>query len=165
MMKRIRHTEMSDLPKVLAIYERARQFMQESGNPYQWQSNYPEDELVIADIENRNSYVCLNKKGEIAGVFFFMKDEEDPTYLKIYEGEWFNNEAYGVIHRIASAGGERGVLRAAVEWGFQQCPNLRIDTHRDNSVMQKALEKLGFLYCGVIYLENGDERLAYQISL
>ena len=40
---------------------------------------------------------------------------------------------------------------------------LRIDTHRDNTVMQDLLCKNGFVYCGVIHLaENGEERLAYQ---
>ena len=28
--------------------------------------------------------------------------------------------------------------------------------------MQRALEKSGFAYCGIIYLASGDERLAYQ---
>ena len=40
--------------------------------------------------------------------------------------------------------------------------NIRIDTHRDNVIMRHLLEKHGFKYCGIIYLENGDERLAYQ---
>ena len=32
--------------------------------------------------------------------------------------------------------------------------------------MQHILQKHGFRYCGIIYLLNGDERLAYQkISL
>ena len=45
-------------------------------------------------------------------------------------------------------------------------PNLRADTHRDNRIMQHILQKHGFRYCGIIYLLNGDERLAYQkISL
>ena len=39
---------------------------------------------------------------------------------------------------------------------------LRIDTHRGNVVMRKMLEKQGFSHCGTIYLENGDERVAYE---
>jgi len=42
--------------------------------------------------------------------------------------------------------------------------HLRIDTHRDNKIMQHNLTKHGFSYCGVIYLASGDERLAYQRS-
>jgi len=40
--------------------------------------------------------------------------------------------------------------------------NIRIDTHKDNRIMQHNIEKHGFTYCGIIYLANGDERLAYQ---
>ena len=51
----------------------------------------------------------------------------------------------------------------------------RIDTHRDNKIMQHNILKHGFTYCGIIYLLSGDaldqrslatkgtqERLAYQ---
>jgi hypothetical protein len=28
--------------------------------------------------------------------------------------------------------------------------------------MRRMLEKNGFVYCGIIYLESGDERVAYE---
>jgi RimJ/RimL family protein N-acetyltransferase len=37
-----------------------------------------------------------------------------------------------------------------------------VDTHQDNVVMQRILEKLGFTYCGIIFVANGTPRLAYQ---
>ena len=40
--------------------------------------------------------------------------------------------------------------------------SLRIDTHRGNAVMRRMLEKNGFVYCGIIYLEGGEERVAYE---
>ena len=39
---------------------------------------------------------------------------------------------------------------------------IRIDTYRDNQIMQHVIKKYGFGYCGIIFLANGDERLAYQ---
>ena len=39
---------------------------------------------------------------------------------------------------------------------------MRIDTHVDNTGMQNLLLKLNYNYCGIIYLENGDLRLAYE---
>ena len=47
---------------------------------------------------------------------------------------------------------------------FEICKNLKIDTHRDNIPMQRALAKHGFRPCGTVYLENGDARVAYQKS-
>ena len=40
--------------------------------------------------------------------------------------------------------------------------NLRIDTHEDNIPMRSFLLKHGFVECGIIYLENGEERIAYH---
>ena len=66
------------------------------------------------------------------------------------------------MHRIAASGVVRGAGSFCVNWAFSRCGNLRIDTHRDNLVMQNMLKKNGFTYCGIIHLENGDERLAFQ---
>jgi RimJ/RimL family protein N-acetyltransferase len=46
-----------------------------------------------------------------------------------------------------------------------QIPNIRIDTHRDNAIMQHLLEKNGFVKCGIIYVEDGSPRIAYQKRL
>ena len=39
---------------------------------------------------------------------------------------------------------------------------VRIDTHEDNKPMQGALKKFGFRECGVIHLERGAERIAFD---
>ena len=77
-------------------------------------------------------------------------------------GQWLNDKPYGVIHRIASDGKTKGIGSFCVNWVVSQCGNVRIDTHRDNVVMQNMLKKNGFQYCGIIHIENGEERLAYQ---
>ena len=50
-----------------------------------------------------------------------------------------------------------------MDWCVSIDRNLRIDTHRDNSIMRHNILKYGFRYCGIIFLESGDERLAYQL--
>ena len=40
--------------------------------------------------------------------------------------------------------------------------NIKIDTHEDNLIMQKLLEKNSFKYCGVIYLLDGSKRIAFE---
>lgn len=162
MIQSIRHTRTEELQTVMQVYAAARHFMRQSGNPDQWGDNYPSSQEIKADIAASRSYVCLNEEEEIVAVFFFQQKEPDPTYHHIEGGAWLNDAPYGVIHRIASSGRERGVMQAVVTWCFNQINNLRIDTHRDNQVMQRALKKLNFQYCGIIYLQNGDERLAYQ---
>ena len=40
--------------------------------------------------------------------------------------------------------------------------HLRIDTHRDNLIMQHILPAAGFQKCGMIYLTDGSLRIAYE---
>ena len=157
---RVRKTNPADLERVGEIYENAKRFMREAGNPNQWNDGKPNIDTAREDMEKGVGYV-VEDCGEILAVFMFSVGD-DPTYTKIYDGDWISREPYAVIHRIAVAKQGCGIIDFCINECFKICPNLKIDTHRDNIPMQKALLKRGFQYCGIIYLENGDERLAYQ---
>lgn len=157
---RVEKTRPEQLSRVLAIYEYARRFMADHGNPNQWGTSDPPASRVEQDIAEGNSYVCM-AGDEIAAVFYY-REGEDPTYREIEDGAWLNDGPYGTVHRIASAGIVKGAGSFCVRWAFSRCGSLRIDTHRDNTVMQNMLRKNGFTYCGIIHLENGAERLAFQ---
>lgn len=155
----IRNTKMSDLNKVLNIYEYARFQMKLNGNPNQWKDNRPAESLILEDIKNKNSYV-IEKDGIIYGIFTLIIGV-DPTYQNI-EGNWLNDKPYGTIHRIASSGVEKGIFDMALNYCLTKIDNIRIDTHQDNKIMQHLLEKNGFLKCGIIYVDDGSPRIAYQ---
>lgn len=155
----IRKAIAAELERICDIYDIAREFMRATGNPTQWSDGYPERELLAEDIKNGNLFV-MEKDGLPIGVFALFTGE-DPTYQYI-EGQWCNDAPYATIHRIASDGSAKGVLPAAVDYAYSLHQNVRIDTHHDNKVMQHLLAKLGFARCGIIYLENGDPRIAYQ---
>lgn len=156
----IRRTTYNDLDSVMEIYKCARSFMAQNGNPYQWGSTNPKREQIENDIENGVSYVCEDEQG-IQAVFAYIEGI-DPTYSFIEDGEWLNDEPYGTIHRIASAGKVKGIASLVFDWCFRKCKNVRADTHEDNKVMQHLLVKGGFRKCGRIYLVNGSPRIAYQ---
>ena len=156
----VRKTRPEELDEVMEIYAFARRFMEEHGNPNQWKKTNPSRERIVQDIKEEKSYVCVENR-EILGVFYFAV-EADPTYKIIYEGTWLNSEEYAVVHRIASAGKAKGVGTFCMNWAYGQFSNVKIDTHRDNVVMQNMLNKNGFSYCGIIQLQNGEERLAFQ---
>lgn len=161
----IRHTERKDLDTVLEIYAHARKFMREHGNPNQWSAyGWPPKSLIEKDIAEKKSYVCI-EEGEIAAVFFYDQGERIESTYNTIEGKWIGNETYGVVHRIASSGKYKGAGTFCIRWAIEQSGHLRMDTHRDNTVMQKCLEKIGFTYCGIIYIRESDdnERLAYEI--
>ena len=154
----VRKAAVEDLPRIGEIYAYARAFMAQTGNPNQWGKTHPPADLLRKDIAEGKLHVVVDD--QIHGVFYFAR-EEDPTYLEIFNGAWHSDRPYGVIHRIAGDG-SGGILKTAVGYAADRCDYLRIDTHEDNSVMQRALAKLGFLRCGIIYLANGDPRIAYD---
>ncbi|MBO7240669.1 MAG: GNAT family N-acetyltransferase, partial [Bacteroidaceae bacterium] len=71
---------------------------------------------------------------------------------------------YHVIHRIAVTAPGKGYAQKMFDWALGLTETIRIDTHRDNVIMHHILRKYGFIYCGVIYLANGEARDAYQLS-
>ena len=156
----IRQATEKDAKEADAIYTEARKYMVENGNPDQWSRLYPALSDILEDIPKGSSFV-VEDEGEIVGVFHFHIGE-DEIYKKIFMGEWKNNEPYAVIHRIAVKYHGRGIADFIYSECFKRFGNLKIDTHRDNLPMQKSLKKNGFEYCGIIYLQNGEERLAYQ---
>lgn len=53
----------------------------------------------------------------------------------------------------------RNVEHMCLEKGIH---SIKVDTHEDNRSMQRFLQKNGFVYCGVIYLQDGSKRLAFE---
>jgi hypothetical protein len=157
----ITKAQLKDIDILISMYDHAHNFMAANGNPNQWINGYPSRELILKDINNGNCYVCKNEVGNIIGAFTFIIGD-DPTYEKIYSGQWLNEKPYGVIHRLVSNGSTRGVTKDCIEWCLKQIRNIRIDTHSDNKVMQNILNKMEFTYCGIIHTHNGTERLAFQ---
>lgn len=157
----IRKTRTEDLEQIMELFEDARAFMRENGNPTQWGTTKPERARIEQDIRDGDSYVCTDGD-RVLGTFFF-KVMEEPTYAKIYEGAWENDSVYGVIHRIASTRESHGVASFCLKWALEEAGgHLRIDTHEKNGPMRHVLEKNGFAYRGIIYVTDGTKRLAYE---
>ena len=160
--RHIRPATTSDLPAILPVLDAARRIMRESGNPNQWADGYPSEAAIRKDIDRDGGFV-IEDQGRIVAYFAFLPSPE-PTYGRIEGGRWVDDTLpYHVIHRIASLSDAHGVFSDIISWSLVREHNLRIDTHRDNRIMQHCIRKAGFRYCGIIYLANGDERLAYQL--
>lgn len=150
----------TDLSRILEIYDIAKAYMRASGNPNQWNGAYPDPETLRTDIEKQRLYV-YKKNGNIHGVFMLLLEEE-PTYAYIEDGSWREETPYGTIHRLAGDGEVKGLFAKCVAFCEGKVKYLRTDTHFDNHTMQHLLEKNGFERRGIIYLKNGDPRIAYQ---
>ena len=175
----------SDLPAVLPVFEAAKAIMRADGNLEQWSApGFPGEDLLLRDIDRDGGYVILSDEispraslgrddrivissGAEGGVeksivaYFALLPSPEPTYDHI-EGAWLTDEPYGVLHRIASYPDVHGVFSAIIDFAAARFPHLRIDTHRDNRIMQHVIDAAGFTYCGIIWLDDGTERLAYE---
>lgn len=156
----IRNARIDELDSILEIYDNARKFMRDNNNPTQWNNNYPSRELLRNDLDNGNLYVVL--KDNIVCAVFVIIIGEDPTYKNIYDGSWIINSTYGTIHRVASNQTIKGVFNLIVKYSLTKIKHLRVDTHPDNIIMQKAILKEGFIKCGTIFVGDGTKRIAYE---
>ena len=157
----IRLTTYADIDALMAIFAHARAQMVADGNPTQWDDGYPSREQIESDIQRGVSYI-VEHNGQPCATFVFIIGK-DPTYAYIEDGKWLDDTLpYGTIHRIASNGEQRGVFHSVLNWCFAQCPNIRIDTHRDNARMIHLIEQAQFTRCGIIYTRDNSPRIAYQ---
>ena len=184
--------EEKDLPQLFELYAHARKYMAETGNPHQWPEDYPSREILLNDMKN-GGYVILpgdmdhgkgeaqdetlresqsqiqndcsnGKKTTIIGAFILEENAHELAYDTI-DGQWLNDEPYAVIHRCATLYHQKGIGQFFLDWCFEKCSNIRVDTHKDNLPMIRFLEKNHFTYCGIVYYERVGARLAYQKSI
>lgn len=165
----IRKAKDADFGAMQALFDEARGTIATLGIN-QWQNGEPAPEVVREDISLGQSYVITD--GDALCATFALMNESEPLYDNIYSGEWKtgnDNRNYQAIHRVAVAVFMRGkgtstqIINYAAEVARARGRvSLRIDTHEGNAVMRRMLEKHGFELCGVIYLKNGDPRVAYE---
>ncbi len=158
-MLEIRKTRNEDIERIGEIFSIARNYMAKTGNPTQWGEDRPSLDLVRDDIVKGNSYVITDGE-KIVGTFAYIPGVEE-TYLEI-DGAWIDDAPYGTIHRIASDGSTRGVFDAALQFAESQGRDVRIDTHRDNATMLHLIRRSGFRECGIIIVDDGTPRIAFQ---
>ena len=79
------------MAEIMQVMDAAKGIMRQSGNMHQWGEGYPSEAVVTADME-RNGGLVIEDGGKVVGYFAFLPSTE-PTYAKIYDGEWIHPEA------------------------------------------------------------------------
>lgn len=161
-----RKTNHKDVEQVMEIIKQSQQYFKDQGID-QWQNGYPNEDVIKEDISNDHSYVLLKDNKILATTVLSFDGEE--TYNEIHDGKWLSNDDYAVIHRIAVNTEYKGlglsgeiIKEAEKKCSERNIKSIKVDTHKDNISMQKLLEKNGFKYCGIIYLNDGDTRVAFE---
>lgn len=161
-----RKTTEKDIDNVMKIIKKSQAYFKSQGID-QWQNNYPNPEVIQNDINNNHSYVLL-KDDEIVATTAISFDGES-TYEEIHDGKWLSKNDYVVIHRVAVDDNYKGlgigsnIIREVEKLCLEKdIKSIKVDTHEENKSMQRLLEKCGFKYCGIIYLEDGGKRIAFE---
>ncbi len=156
-----------ELAVYMAILTAGREFQRQQGF-VQWPDGYPDRGSVEEDIRTGKGY-ALRVDGQVAG-YLYIGFDGDPAYPLI-KGNWHEDGAYAVIHRIAMAPEFRGrgladvAFRLVGEFALSKGVHwLRIDTDEKNLRMRHVLSKNGFAYCGTV-IQGGGDRLAFDKKL
>lgn len=168
----LRKATLADLDQIDHLIQDAKKLLAADGIP-QWQTGYPQKKDILADLEQEMTYLLIVGR-QILGTATLMTMPE-PNYKNIYQGGWqTSDQHYATIHRIAIKSDQTGqhlsdfifsnLLSETLRLGFKE---IRIDTHRQNLRMQHILEKTGFEYRGIVYMDSNpdDQRNAYQLFL
>ena len=132
----------------------------------QWNNGYPNRAIFLEDIKQERGFL-FEDVAYVALIF-----DSDPNYLKI-DGAWHYEKSYVALHRtmVLSKAQHKGLgyklfLESEDYVKKRGLDYLRIDTHEDNFIMRRLLEKLDYRFCGTITLLNdAGKRLAFDKKL
>jgi GNAT superfamily N-acetyltransferase len=165
-----RNGNKADLSRMMEIVRQAQISIGKLGID-QWQNGYPTEEIMHNDVKNGYSLVGTTDVGKIIAIATIIYNNE-PTYDRIYDGEWLSRGDFVVVHRMAVAeeSRQKGIASKLLREIEKQAiikniPSFKIDTHEGNIPMRRTFESNGFTYCGRIFLQNGNPRVAYEKEL
>lgn len=161
----IRLASVNDVEKIIKIIDQAKAYLKSKGID-QWQHGYPNEIDVVEDINNGHGFV-LDIDGVVGYAAIIYGHDENYDYIE--DGNWLNDDEYGVIHRICIDDSLKGKGLASEFFEFakdialkKHIYNLRVDTHPENMSMQRLITKNGFTKCGIVYMYDKTSRYAYQ---
>lgn len=155
---KFRQATQDDTDKIWEILQQAIERRRLDGSQ-QWQNGYPNPEVIKNDIEQNQGFVLsIDDKIAVYGALIF---NDEPAYDDI-DGKWLSNGDFLVIHRVAVD--ERFHGKGLVKTFFEKTEDfakqnkvfsVKVDTNFDNAAMLHILKKLGYTYCGEVYLAGG----------
>lgn len=159
-----RQANLEDLASSWKILEDAIRRRKDDGSD-QWQDGYPNPSVIKEDIEKEIAYVLTYSK-DVVGYCTISIDDE-PAYANL-EGKWLSEGSFVVCHRLAISESFLGQGLAQKMLGFveenalsNQIYSVKADTNFDNFGMLKIFDKLGYKYCGEVFL-RGAKRKAFE---
>lgn len=160
----------NDLDKIYKIVEKAKESLKNDGVD-QWQKGSPDRELLARQISRNRAYV-YEKDGQVIA-YAYLSEDYEPTYASVRNMMKGENSITVHTFCIDSDFGKQGIATKFFGQIIDFARNekrdaIEIDTHEDNFRMRGLIEKMGFSYMGIIYVnDNGIPmpRVAYELML
>ena len=159
-----RQANYSEASQIWQILKDAIKRRKEDGSN-QWQDGYPNMEVVKSDIEKKIGFVFTQNDTIIGYSAVIINDE--PDYINI-EGKWLSDQDFIVYHRVAiseeflAKGMAKKMMKLIEQYALSKnIYSLKADTNHDNIPMIKIFEKLGYSFCGIVYIRQSPRR-AYE---
>ena len=159
-----RQANYSEASQIWQILKDAIKRRKEDGSN-QWQDGYPNMEVVKSDIEKKIGFVFTQNDTIIGYSAVIINDE--PDYINI-EGKWLSDQDFIVYHRVAiseeflAKGMAKKMMKLIEQYALSKnIYSLKADTNHDNIPMMKIFEKLGYSFCGIVYIRQSPRR-AYE---
>jgi len=153
----IRKGKIDDIEGIIGIFEAAVIDMEAEGI-YQWDSIYPNVEVIANDIREGNLYVW-DDESVVKGLIVLNEDEEE-EYKRI---KWqFNSGKHLVIHRLCvhPKYKGRGIAKLLITFGEQLAKEnkyeaIRLDAFIPNERACRMYENAGYAKIGIVTFRKG----------
>jgi RimJ/RimL family protein N-acetyltransferase len=159
-----RQANYSEASQIWQILKDAIKRRKEDGSN-QWQDGYPNMEVVKSDIEKKIGFVFTQNDTIIGYSAVIINDE--PDYINI-EGKWLSDQDFIVYHRVAiseeflAKGMAKKMMKLIEQYALSKnIYSIKADTNHDNIPMMKIFKKLGYSFCGIVYIRQSPRR-AYE---
>lgn len=142
--------EKEDLDDIMKIFQRAICEMEKEGI-YQWDSLYPNEEVLKGDLEKNELYVGIYD-GKIVSVYVLNQE----CYEQYKNGHWqYENATFYVVHRLCvnydfqhRGIGKKTMIHIENELRKKNIETIRLDAFSENIYAIKMYEKLGYVNVG-----------------
>ena len=136
----LRKATLDDVSMIMNIIDLAKLYFKSNGID-QWQNGYPDEEILLIDIEHQRGYFLCAKDQPLA---YFCLDFAGDALYETLQGEWLSKDTpYAALHRAAMGIKARGkgygtaLFQQAEELTRQAgMKSIKIDTNPENKKMQ-----------------------------
>ena len=128
----IRNSTQENLHDIMKLIHQAQNYFK-NANIDQWQDGYPNEETILEDIAQNNSYVLIENNHVIATMFLSFDGE--PTYTHI-DGQWLTETPYA---RIDTHNDNHSMQKFLYKNGFALCGNIILKSGAPRIAFEKIL--------------------------